>query len=93
MTFVVANFPLALMMFFSGAIFPMPAVTLFTVGQQDIGLYDLLPPTHAVVALNKILTLGAGFKDVAYELAALLLLSLIFFAVGVALFQRMQLKR
>jgi uncharacterized membrane protein (UPF0182 family) len=46
-----------------------------------------------VVALNKILTLGAGFKDVAYELAALLLLSLIFFAVGVALFQRMQLKR
>ena len=93
MAFVVANFPLALMMFFSGAIFPMPAVTLFTVGQQDIGLYDLLPPTHAVVALNKILTLGAGFKDVAYELAALLLLSIIFFAVGIALFQRMQLKR
>ncbi len=92
-TFVVANFPLALMMFFTGAIFPMPAVTLFTVGGRAIGLYDLLPPTHAVVALNKILTLGAGFKDVAYELAALLLLSIIFFAVGVGLFQRMQLKR
>ena len=91
--FVVANFPLALMMFFTGAIFPLPAVTLFTVGEQAVGLYDLLPPTHAVVALNKILTLGVGFKDVANELAALVALSIIFFAVGVGLFQRMHLKR
>jgi len=46
-----------------------------------------------VVALNKILTLGAGFKDVAYELAALFTLPIIFFAVGVGLFQKMHLKR
>jgi hypothetical protein len=28
----------------------MPAVILFTVGEQDIGLYDPLPPTHAGAA-------------------------------------------
>lgn len=90
--FVVANFPMALMMFFTGAIFPMPAMTLVTIGGRAIGLYDLLPPTHAVVALNKILTLGAGLQDVAYELVALVVLSVIYFAAGVGLFQRMHLR-
>ena len=90
--FVVANFPLGLMMFFSGVIFPMPVVKLFTIAGHTVGPYDFLPPTHAVVALNKILTLGAGLKDVTYELTALLVLSVIYFAFGVWLFQRMHLR-
>ncbi len=90
--FVVANFPLGLMMFFSGVIFPMPVVKLFTIAGHTVGPYDFLPPTHAVVALNKILTLGAGLKDVSYELTALLVLSVIYFAFGVWLFQRMHLR-
>jgi len=90
--FVVANFPLGLMMFFSGVIFPMPMVKLFTIGSRTIGLYDLLPPTHAVTALNKILTLGAGLKDVTYELGALSILSIIYFAFGVWLFHRQHLR-
>jgi len=91
-TFVVANFPLALMMFFSGVIFPMPKVSLFTLAGHDFGLYDILPPTHAVVALNKVLTLGAGLDEVAYELAALTILSVLYFAVGVVLFKRIHLR-
>jgi ABC-2 type transport system permease protein len=90
--FVVANFPLGLMMFFSGAIFPMPQVKLFTLAGHAISLYDVLPPTHAVSALNKILTLGAGLKDVAYELTALVVLSIVYFAVGVWLFRRIHLR-
>ena len=90
--FVVANFPLALLMFFSGAIFPLPKATLFTIAGRAIGLYDILPPTHAVVALNKILTLGAGIGDVIYELAALLVLSVLYFALGAWLFKRMHLQ-
>ncbi len=90
--FMVANVPLVLFMFFSGAIFPLPRVPLFTIGAQTIGLYDILPPTHAVVALNKVLTLGAGLSDVMYELAMLLALSVIYFAVGVWLFKRTHLK-
>jgi ABC-2 type transport system permease protein len=90
--FVVANFPLGLMMFFSGVIFPMPAVKLFTIAGHPISPYDLLPPTHAVVALNKILTLGAGLKDVAYELTALVVLSALYFFVGVWMFKRFHLR-
>jgi len=86
--FLLANFPLALFMFFSSAVFPVPKVPLFTLGGRAIGLYDILPPTHAVVALNKVLTLGAGFSDVLYELAALLILSAAYFGLGVWLFQR-----
>jgi ABC-2 type transport system permease protein len=90
--FVIANFPLGLFMFFSSAVFPVPRVSLFSLGGRTIGLYDILPPTHAVVALNKVLTLGAGLGDVAYELTALLLLSVVYFAVGVWLFQRAHLR-
>jgi len=90
--FIVANFPMALMMFFSGVIYPLPKITLFTLGGHEIGLYDFLPPTHAVAALNKILTLGAGLGQVTYELSALAILSLIYFCAGVWLFQRFHLR-
>ena len=90
--FVVANFPLAMMMFFSGIIFPMPPIKLFTIAGHIIGPYDFLPPTHAVVALNKILTLGASLGDVTYELTALVVLSVLYFVAGAWLFKRMHLR-
>ena len=90
--FVIANFPLGVMMFLSGAIFPMPKSVLFTIGAIEVGLYDILPPTHAVAALNKVLTLGAGPGEVVYEITALTILSIAYFAVGVWLFQRTQMR-
>jgi ABC-2 type transport system permease protein len=90
--FVMANFPLGALMFLSGAIFPLPKMVLFTIAGQEIGLFDFLPPTHAVVALNKVLTLGAGLGEVSYEIAALLFLSAAYFAIGVWLFQRTQMR-
>jgi ABC-2 type transport system permease protein len=90
--FVVANFPLGLMMFFSGVIFPMPPLRLFSIAGHVVSPYDILPPTHAVAALNKILTLGAGLGDVVYELTALAVLSALYFAFGAWLFQRMHLR-
>jgi len=86
--FLLANFPLGIFMFFSGAMFPMPRVTLFTLAGQSIGVYDILPVTHAVTALNKIFTLGSSWGDITYELSALTLLSLLNFAAGVWLFNR-----
>jgi ABC-2 type transport system permease protein len=90
--FVVANFPLALMMFFSGVIFPLPKVSLFSLVGHDFGLYDILPPSHAVVALNKVLTLGAGLDEVVYELSMLTILSILYFAVGAWLFKHYHLR-
>jgi len=90
--FVVANFPLGLMMFFSGVIFPMPKVALFTLFGHAISLFDILPPTHAVNALNKVLTMGAGLGDVTYELGALVCLSLLYYIGGALLFQRVHMR-
>jgi ABC-2 type transport system permease protein len=87
--FIIANFPLGLFMFFSGAIFPLPRLVIFQLAGHAVGLFDFLPPAHAVVALNKILTLGAGLQEVTFELAALIVLSLLYFGAGVWLFQRL----
>jgi ABC-2 type transport system permease protein len=56
--FVIANFPLGLFMFQTGAVFPFPRHTLFTIAGRGFDLVDLLTPTHAVIALNKIFTMG-----------------------------------
>lgn len=91
--FIYSNFPLVFLMFFTGAAFPIPAVPLFSIGSRTIGLFDILPPTHAVVALNKVLTLGAGFKDILFEVTALTVLSLLYFVIGVWLFQKTRLHK
>jgi ABC-2 type transport system permease protein len=90
--FIIANFPLVLFMFFTGVAFPIPGIHLFNIGEHAIGVYDILPPTHAVVALNKIMVLGAGLNEVAFELAALSFLSVVYFALGIWLFKRNHLK-
>jgi len=90
--FVIANFPFGFFMFLSGAAFPVPMGSLFTLDGHDFSLADLLPPTHAVKALNKIFTLGVGLEDVVFELIALMVLSLLYFGLGVWLFRRMHLR-
>jgi ABC-2 type transport system permease protein len=90
--FMVANFPLFLMFFFTGAFMPMSTLPLLTIGGRTIGLFDTLPPTHATVALNKVLSLGAGVGDITYELAAMAVLAVLYFAAGVWLFRRMHLQ-
>ncbi len=73
--FIIANFPLIFFMFFSGAVYPLPRIPLFTIAGQVVSIYDLIPSTHAVIALNKILTLGVGLSGVLYELVSLVILS------------------
>ena len=90
--FVIANFPLGFLMFLTGTAFPLPRTNLFSVYGHGVAIYDILPPTHAVIALNKIFTLGVGFSEVWYELIMLTILSAIYFGVGVVLFQRMNMK-
>jgi ABC-2 type transport system permease protein len=90
--FLVANVPLFVLMFLSGAMFPLPRVPLFSVAGRPLLLTDLLPLSHAVAAMNKVLTLGAGPGEVAFELAALAVLSVAYYAAGMGLFQRMHLR-
>ncbi len=91
--FVIANFPLGFLMFLTGAAFPLPRPTLLTLFGHPLSYADFLPPTHAVIALNKIFTLGAGLKDVVFEISLLIFLTILYFGIGVWLFQRTQMKR
>ncbi|MEM1008181.1 MAG: ABC transporter permease, partial [Myxococcota bacterium] len=86
--FLFSNVPLFLLMFFSGAMRPIPKVPLLQWQGFELGLYDLLQPTHAVVALNKILSLGAGIQEIAFELVALSVLSALYLTFGIAIFQK-----
>ena len=86
--FIIANFPLIFFMFFSGAVYPLPRVRFFEAAGRIISVYDVIPATHAVVALNKILTLGTGLVDVLYELVSLVVLSAVYFAIGIWLFHK-----
>ncbi|MBN1877490.1 MAG: hypothetical protein JXA33_24925 [Anaerolineae bacterium] len=90
--FVIANFPLGFLMFLTGASFPLPRLTLFTLVGHSFAPPDLLPPTHAVIALNKIFTLGARLQDVTFELGTLTLLSTLYFSLGIWLFEKTQMR-
>jgi hypothetical protein len=71
---------------------PISTVPLFTIRGRTVGLLDVLPPTHAVTAMNKVVSLGADLNDILYELVALSALSAAYFAVGVWLFRRLHLR-
>ena len=78
----VGCFPFFILMFFSGGMFPLPGVPLFQLGERTVELNEVLPTTHAITALNRVLSYGAGMGDIAYELGAMVLLTVAFFAAG-----------
>jgi len=89
----IGTLPFFLLMWFSGAAMPLSRTTLFTWGTRQIALNDVLPPTHAVIALNKILSMGASLGEVWYELAMLAGLTVVYFAAAVWIYRRTQLRR
>ena len=75
-------------MFFSGGMFPLPGVPLFQWGERAVELNEILPTTHAITALNRVLSYDAGLGDIQYELWAVVLLTTAFYAIGTWLFTR-----
>jgi ABC-2 type transport system permease protein len=90
--YLVASVPFMLLMFFSGAVYPLPKVELFRVAGRVVGVFDFLPTVHAVAALHRIVALGVGLADVAWELTLLGGLGVLYFAAGVWLFHRRHLR-
>lgn len=86
--FIMANFPLMLFMFFSGSIFPMDKVEIFRLGSTTVGLFDILPTTHAVNALHQVLVLQASFHDIFYEVLSLIILTVLYVFIGVRLYYK-----
>jgi ABC-2 type transport system permease protein len=84
----VGCFPFFILMFFSGGMFPLPGVPLFHWGERTIELNGILPTTHAIAALNRVLSFGAGLEDIAFELCAMMALTVAYYAVGSWIFTR-----
>jgi ABC-2 type transport system permease protein len=85
-------FPFFILMFFSGGMFPLPPLRLFTIGKHAISVNDILPTTHSISALNKILNHGSGLSEVAFEMAAIVILTALTFALGAGLFIKRHMK-
>ncbi len=85
---IVGNFPLFLFMFFTGAAFPLEGKPLFTIGGYAITVQGIMSPTHAVVAVKKILIMGAGLGDVLPELTALTIITVLYWLIGAGVFYR-----
>jgi len=81
-------FPFFILMFFSGGMFPIPPLQLFVVGDRSININDILPTTHSISALGKILNYDSGLGDVVFEIGAIVILSFIYFTAGVWLFTK-----
>jgi ABC-2 type transport system permease protein len=81
-------FPFFILMFFSGGMFPLPPLRIFTVGDYSVSVNDILPTTHTIAALHKILNLNAGLRDVALELGAIVVLTVAYFCLGAWLFAK-----
>jgi len=80
--------PYFVLLFFSGAWFPMPEKILFQIGNHPITWTNLLPLSHTIAAMNKILNYRATFKDLYFELSALIALTLCYYAIGLWLFTK-----
>lgn len=89
---VVGNFPLFLFMFFSGAAFPISPQAWFYLGDYGVSWQTLMSAAPAISALQKISIMGVGLTDVGGELLALVLMTAIYFVIGLWGFQRRHLR-
>ncbi len=88
----VGVFPFFILMFFSESMMPLPKVIFFRVAGHAFYVNDILPTSLAVRAFNKILNFGAGLKDVSFELAGILVLTALYFVLGLWIFRRRHLR-
>jgi len=86
-------FPFFIMMFFSGSMFPLPKISVFSIAGHSIGVTDCLPLTHTANAFNKILNDGANLSQVGYEMGMICLLTLVYFVIGLLLYQKRKLSK
>ncbi len=90
--FLIGNVVVLPIFFLSGAIFPVPDITIFRLGDFSFNLFELLPATHAADAFLQIFLYGAGLEELIYEILMIVALSAIYSWIGVLLYYRIHLK-
>jgi ABC-2 type transport system permease protein len=89
---IIATFPMLIFMFFTGAAMPVKGATFFTIGSFEFTLAGILSPTHSINALNKVLLLGLPPANTIPDITALVILTVIYFVLGVWAFNRRHMK-
>jgi ABC-2 type transport system permease protein len=79
---IIGTFPLFLLMFFTGAAFPVSGGKIFSVGDFDFMLNHILSPTWAIAALDKVLVSGLEVKETFPEIIAILVLTVLYGVLG-----------
>lgn len=84
----VGVFPFFVLMFFSECMFPLPRITLLRLAGHTFYANDVLPTALTAKAFNKILNFQAGLGDLVFEIGGIVIMTLLYFALGVWLFRR-----
>lgn len=84
----VGTFPFLVLMFLSGCMFPVPNWPALQVAGHTVFWNDLLPTATAVRTIGKILSFGAGVRDVAGELLTIAVVTAVWWLGGSTLFVR-----
>ncbi|MBN1536762.1 MAG: ABC transporter permease [Anaerolineales bacterium] len=79
-----------LQVFLSGAFYQLPPMTMFRLAGHQIDIFDIFPATHSFLALQQVLTFGNSLSHITFRLLAALIISGIYFGVGVMIFQKKQ---
>ena len=88
----VGVFPFFILMFFSDCMFPMPKISLFRLAGHTFTVTDILPTSLTTKAFNRILNFNAGLGEVSFETAGILVLTVVYFALGSWFFRRRHLR-
>jgi ABC-2 type transport system permease protein len=89
----VGCFPYFVLVFFSGCFFPLPQYKIFEIAGNPVFANDILPTAPGIRALNKIMNYNAGFAEIAFELALVAALGLIYFTIGAFLFKKQHMNK
>jgi ABC-2 type transport system permease protein len=84
----VGCFPFFILIFFSDCMVPLPKVRIMSIFDNPVYMNDILPTAIATRAFNKILNYNANFTDISFEFISILLLSILYFTIGVILFKK-----
>jgi len=89
----VGTLPYFLLLFFSGSLIPLPPVKLIIIGKKTLMINEVLPTTHAIKALSRILNEGSGLGGVHPEIIALIVITVVIFLAGGWWFRRRHIER
>jgi ABC-2 type transport system permease protein len=81
------------LIFFSGALYPLPPLPIFTIAGKTLYFADLMPTTYATDAIRRIMIYGDGLLTVWQDLFWVIIQSIFLFILGVWLFQQLRLSR